>query len=746
VKPLSTLACLTVLLFPMSFIQAEKSPQIRKPPPPAEVIAKLPPDGGEEFNRLVFEKSPYLLQHARNPVDWYPWSEEAFAKAKKENKPILLSVGYTTCHWCHVMEHESFEDEGVAQLMNDWFVPVKVDREERPDIDEVYMTVTQAMTGSGGWPMTVVMGADKKPFFAGTYFPKEDRLGRPGFKSVLKMIHDVWTNDPGKVEEVSGNISGALKEMVQGNPGEALDSGTLDKAYQELKARYDAEYGGFGKAPKFPTPPVLTFLLRYWKRTGEAEALMMVEKTLLAMRNGGVYDQIGFGTHRYSTDREWLVPHFEKMLYDQALLAIANLEAYQATEKQVFADVAREIFTYVLRDMTAPEGGFYSAEDADSEGEEGVFYVWTPAEIIKVLGKEDGELFNKVFEIEEGGNYLDEVIRQKNGTSIPHRHGSLSETAATFKMDVDELEKKLETARGRLFAHREKRVHPQKDDKILTDWNGLMIAALAKGGQVLGDPRYSQAAAKAADFVLTVLRDKEGKLVKRYRSGSAGLTAHLEDYAFVVWGLIDLYEATFETRYLQQAITLNDTMLEQFWDTEKGGFFMTATDSEKLLTRVKKIYGGAIPSGNAVAALNLLRLSRMTGKTYYEEKQQEIIRAFSGDVAKSPSGFPMLLHSVDFAVGPSYEVVVAGKEIRTDDVQSMLHALRKPFIPNKIVLFRADGDLSTISQIASYTAGQKSLDGKATAYVCRDFACSLPTRDLGKMIKNLSPGTVKTDK
>ncbi|CAN5427270.1 thioredoxin domain-containing protein [soil metagenome] len=714
--------------------EEEAAPRgVRAPLPSQEEIAKLPEDGGDEFNRLIFEKSPYLLQHARNPVDWYPWGEEAFAKAEAEGKPVLMSVGYATCHWCHVMEHESFEDEEVAKMVNDWFVPVKVDREERPDVDEVYMTVTQAMTGSGGWPMTVVMTADQRPFFAGTYFPKNDRLGRPGFTSILSRLHDAWENDRTNVLEVAGNVKEALGGMVVGTPGELPDEAILKGAFQALAPTFDAERGGFGSAPKFPTPPLLSFLLRFYDRSGEGQALAMVEKTLREMRLGGMYDQIGFGTHRYSTDADWLVPHFEKMLYDQALLAIANLEAYQVTEKPEYAQTAREIFTYVLRDMTSPEGGFYSAEDADSEGEEGVFYLWTPEQVAAVLGDEDARIWNAIFHIQPGGNYADEVSREKTGSSIPHLKVPLAEAAEAAGSDVASVE----GMREKLFTARDARVHPLKDDKILTDWNGLMIAALAKGGRVLGDESLTAAAKKAGDFALSTLRTDDGRLVKRYRQGEAGLTAHLEDYAFMVWGLIDLYETTFEVGYLREALALTDVMLASFWDAEAGGLFMTAEDSEELLVRAKKLYGGAIPSGNAVAALNLLRLARLSGRTEYEERYEALAKAFGGELEQQAGVYPQMLIAVDFAAGPAYEVALVG-DPESADLRAMLAPIQKRFFPRVVTLFRPAGEADpAIGQIAEFTQGQVAVDGKATAYVCQNFSCNLPTTEVSKMLELL---------
>ena len=696
----------------------------RAPLPDDEVIAKLPADGGEEFNRLVFEHSPYLLQHARNPVDWRPWGEAAFAEAEKLKRPVLLSVGYATCHWCHVMEHESFEDEEVAKLINENFIAIKVDREERPDIDQVYMTVTQAMTGSGGWPMTVVMTPDKRPFFAGTYFPKNDRGGRPGFTTVLNQLHKIWTDEPEKIEDVASNIASGLAEMSGSNSGGALPKDIVAQATAQLATRYDEEFGGFGSSPKFPTPPVLSLLLRQYARSGDPATLAMVEKTLTAMHLGGIYDQVGFGLHRYSTDREWLVPHFEKMLYDQALLSIALLETYQVTQKKEYADNAQEIFTYVLRDMTSEKGGFFSAEDADSEGEEGTFYLWSYAEILEVLGDEDGKWFADTFQILPDGNFRDEATGKMPGTNIPHLK----------EVPEGETADRIEALRKTLYAHREKRIHPLKDDKVLTDWNGLMIAAFAQGYTVLGDEAYLAAAQSAADFALTTLRLPDGKLLKRARNDQAGLTAHLQDYAFLSWGLIELYQASFEPKYLKAALELTDYMLEHFWDKEEGGLFMTANDSEELLVRSKNIYGGAIPSGNAVAASNLLKLARLTGRTEFEERYDALVKAFSGDVVEQPSAFPQLLLAADFANGPSKEIVIAGTP-GTPDTVAMLSALRKPFIPNKIVLFRPDDSPEAITALAEYAEEQKSLDGKATAYVCESFACKLPTNDPKKMLE-----------
>ncbi|MCP5550245.1 MAG: thioredoxin domain-containing protein [Akkermansiaceae bacterium] len=694
----------------------------RKPIPNAEALAKLPEDGGPDYNRLVFEQSPYLLQHAGNPVDWWPWGDAAFARAKAEDKPVFLSIGYTTCHWCHVMEHESFEDAEVAALMNEHFIPVKVDREERPDIDDVYMTFTQALTGSGGWPMTVILTPDRKPFYAGTYFPKASRAGRPGMLDLLSRLAELWKTKRADLLADAERFSENLQRLSGGSPGGELDPSVFDAAYAQFERQYDPNHGGFATRPKFPVPPNLMFLLRHWKRTGKPHALEMVEKTLNEMRRGGIYDHVGFGTHRYSTDPIWLTPHFEKMLYDQALVAIANLEAYQATGDERFARTAREILAYVSRDMTSPEGGFYCAEDADSEGEEGKFYVWTAAEVKALLGEEDAAFFLTRFNFVEAGNFRDEASGELTGANIPHLREDLSaEDAARF-----------ESLRGKLFAEREKRVHPQKDDKILTDWNGLMIAAYARAAQVLGDAEYAATAKKAADFLLEHLRDENGRLLKRYRNGEAGLTAHLEDYAFLTWGLLDLYETNFDSAYLERAIRLTDAMLEHFWDEKDGGFFMTADDAEELLVRSKKLYGGAIPSGNAVALLNLARLYRITTKSEYEDRALKLVRAFSTEIAQGAFAYPMVLCGLDFLFGPSREIVIAGKP-GAPDTEAMLAELRKPFLPNKVVVFRPDEAAETIAKLAPYTETQASRGGKATAYVCENFACNLPTSDLGKL-------------
>jgi uncharacterized protein YyaL (SSP411 family) len=690
-----------------------------------------------KHNRLIFQKNPYLLQHAENPVDWYPWSEEAFEKARKENKPVFLSIGYSTCHWCHVMAHESFEDPEVAKLMNETFVSVKVDREERPDIDSVYMTVCQMMTGSGGWPLTIIMTPKKEPFFAATYIPKETRFGRIGMLALIPRIKELWSTRQAEVLSSATQITASLRETTPEAPGEGLSEPLLHLAYEQLLERFDEHNGGFGNAPKFPTPHNLFFLLRYWKRTGNEKALNMVEKTLQSMRRGGIYDHIGFGFHRYSTDSRWLVPHFEKMLYDQALLAIAYTEAYQATKKAEYARTAHEIFTYVMRDMTSPEGVFYSAEDADSEGEEGKFYLWTNDEIQKVLSHKRTDLAARLFNIIADGNFSDEVTSTKTGRNILHLTQSIDELAFDLGMSIPDLRARIDEVREELFAYREKRIHPNKDDKILTDLNGLMIAALAKGAQVFNEPRYASAARRAADFILKNVRTSEGRLLHRYRDGEAALTAQVYDYAFLVYGLLELYEATFELYYLETALGLNEDFIRHFWDHENGGFYFTADDGERLLVRQKKIYDGAVPSGNSVAMLNLLRLGRIIASADFEEKAAEIGRAFYGNVSQLPSAHTQLMAAADFAIGPSYEVVIAG-DLQANDTRQMLDAIRGTFIPNKIVILHpTDVKPPSIDNIIPFIKDYSSIDGKATAYVCLDYNCQLPTKDIGSMLELL---------
>jgi uncharacterized protein YyaL (SSP411 family) len=672
------------------------------------------------YNHLIQEKSPYLLQHAENPVDWYPWNEEAFQKAREEDKPVFLSIGYATCHWCHVMAHESFEDPEVAHLLNRSFVSIKVDREERPDIDQIYMSACQALTGQGGWPLSIFMTPERAPFFAGTYFPKSSRMGLIGFTDLLQKIADLWKRDRERILQGSREIRQALeREDLRGAAGLAPDLGVLKQAYQQFRKTFDETWGGFGTAPKFPTPHHLTFLLRWYRRSGDPEAGRMVERTLEAMRRGGIFDQVGLGFHRYSVDEKWLIPHFEKMLYDQALLAMAYTEACQAMKKKEYGEVAREIFTYVLRDMTSPEGGFYSAEDADSEGREGRFYVWKPEEIKKYLGEEKGDLFCRFYGITPEGNF-------EEGFSVPHISQSFPVFAEREKIGLPYLEESLRIGRETLFRARKERVHPLIDDKIITSWNGLMIAALAKGCQALQDPDYSRAASRAADFFLRSLRTPSGGIFRRYRQGDAAIPGFLEDYAFFVWGLIELYEATFQVPYLEEALLLHRIMMDLFWDRERGGFYFTGRENEDLITRSKELYDGAMPSGNSVAALNLWRLGRMTGNGDWEKKADQMIRVFSSRVADAPMAYTQFLNFLDFALGPSQEIVVAGGADEEEN-GAIRAVIQQRFQPNKILLFRPEGDSGRrLSVLCPFVAGMHSLDGKAVVYICEDYACKNP--------------------
>lgn len=686
-------------------------------------------------NRLCKEKSPYLLQHACNPVDWYPWGEEAFEAARREDKPIFLSVGYSTCHWCHVMAHESFEDPNVARLLNQSFICIKVDREERPDIDQIYMAAAIAVSGRGGWPLTVMMTPDKKPFFAATYIPKKGHMGLTGLMELIAQVKEMWDNDRESllssaniiVDHLKGRQSGkgadgqkeSHKDTLSGSP---FDSSLLSWGYSALSSIYDPENGGFGTAPKFPTPHHILFLLRCWKRTKNILPLEMAKTTLQGMRMGGIYDHVGFGFHRYSTDPEWFVPHFEKMLYDQALLAMAYAEAYQATGEEEYARTVREILEYILRNMTSPEGGFYSAEDADSEGEEGKFYTWTAVELKESLGEEDFRLLIRLFDVYESGNY-------EGGRNILRQRSSFSDAASVLKIPEEELYHRSSDMISRLYLARERRVHPLKDDKILTDWNGLMIAALARAAGALQDPDLAMAASRAADFLLEVMRTPEGRLMHRYRQG-ADIQANLDDYAFLIWGLIELYEATFDVKYLKAAVHLNEIMDKHFWDGEAGGFFFTADDGEELLVRKKEYYDGALPSGNSIALLNLLRLLHLTGDTSLEEKAALLARSALPAVSAQPLGYTMLLCALDYALGPTYEVALAGS-LEDVGLKEMLAAIRSRFLPNKAVVLVSGSD---IVMVAPFTRDLVPVKGKAVAYVCSDHVCQLPATSAAELM------------
>ena len=672
-------------------------------------------------NRLAESSSPYLLQHKNNPVEWYPWGDEAFQKAAELDIPIFLSIGYSTCHWCHVMAHESFEDEEVAHLLNENFVSIKVDREELPEIDHVYMSVCQAMTGRGGWPLTIIMTPDKEPFFAGTYFPKNGRLGRPGMMELLPSIADAWKNRRAELVQSAEKINEYLVKSNAKELGTPLSKAILKETYSQFVNRYDKNHGGFGTQPKFPSPHNLVYLLRYHHMTNDKIALEMVEKTLQEMRLGGIFDHVGYGFHRYSTDKEWLVPHFEKMLYDQAMLIMAYTEAFQITGKPEYKETAEEILTYVQRDMTDAKGGFYSAEDADSEGEEGLFYVWTIQELQSIIGEEDTQFIQNMFNLTSEGNFKDEASGQSIGNNIFHLKTPISNSR-----DL----KKSSQIREKLFHVREKRIHPLKDDKILTDWNGLMIAAMAKAGVAFQDNMLIESAEKSTKFIFNNLMDKNGRLQKRYRKGKSGLDAHLDDYAFFVWGLLELYEATFKIEYLKNAIQLSDIMVSEFWNESSGGFYLGSDQTEKLIVRAMTGYDGAIPSGNSIAAMNLLKLTRITGEIKWAEMADKTFKVFSNEINRVPSGYTSMVTAFLFEYDHPKEIVVVGSG-SDPATQDALIRMKTEYVPGKILLFKdTDKLFPDLSPLAKWTATQETIDDKVTFYVCQDFSCKIPTTDI----------------
>jgi uncharacterized protein YyaL (SSP411 family) len=697
------------------------------------------PDARSKPNRLLTSSSPYLLQHAYNPVDWFPWGEEAFEIARSQDRPIFLSIGYATCHWCHVMAHESFEDEGVAALLNDGFVSIKLDREERPDIDAVYMTVCQLMTGQGGWPLTIVMTPDLRPFFAGTYFPRESRQGRIGMLELVPRLLGLWEDRRSDIEASADSAVGALRDMedrYETTDGTGLDAEVLATGFRALDQRFDPHQGGFGQAPRFPTPHNLLFLLRWHDRTGEPQALAMVEKTLTMMRRGGIFDHVGFGFHRYSTDARWLLPHFEKMLYDQALLTMAYVETWQVTGDDRYRRTAEEILEYVIRDLTDERGGFYSAEDADSDGREGAFYVWTRAEFesaLSHLDPEDVAFAFRAFDVAGRGNFADEATGRMTGENILHLTQSLSDLASEMSTTSSEVMERMERVRDALMAARAPRPRPLLDDKILTDWNGLMIAAFALAGRAFESERYVAAAVSAAEFILDSLRVEEG-LLHRYRAGEAGIQGGAADFAYLAWGLLELYAATLDVRWLEEAVALGGQLVDGFWDDTRGGVFAAREGADDVIVRQRDIYDGATPSANAATWYVLLRLSRLTGDPVWEEKASEIASAFEETVMRTPAAHTMSLVALDLALGPSREVVVAGPR-GGRDTERLLSTLRSGFRPRTSVLLRdSDGDAEALTRLAPFTDGHAQVDGEAAAYVCTDFACQRPTTDASVMV------------
>ncbi|MBF0102484.1 MAG: thioredoxin domain-containing protein [Desulfobacterales bacterium] len=676
-------------------------------------------------NDLIHEKSPYLLQHAYNPVYWYPWGSKAFDIAKAQNKPIFLSIGYATCHWCHVMEKESFEDHEASAYLNDTFICIKVDREERPDIDAVYMAVCHMFMGSGGWPLTIFMTPDKQPFFAGIYIPKRTYSNRIGIIDLCIRVKELWLNQRQSILESASGISDELKKAFAfSSQSQTLDSLVLERAYSQIQDQFDEQFGGFGSSPKFPTPHRLVFLLRYYQRTGKNMALHMVKKTLTAMRLGGIWDHVGFGFHRYTTNRQWLLPHFEKMLYDQALIAIACIEAYCITQDRFFETTVTEIFEYILRDMTSPEGAFFSAEDADSEGEEGKYYVWTLDEFRQLINVTDSQscLWESLFNLKAEGNFQDEATQHMTGANILHLSTDLDEWAKQTGINPAELYQQWDTIRNILFEYQQKRVHPIKDDKILTDWNGIMIAAFAYAARIFNKPEWLTIAKRAAHFILTNLYDDQKKIMfHRFRQGEPAISGNANDYAFLTWGLLELYRSCFDITYLKLAMQFQQTLLNRFWDQTHGGFFLTEASTE-LPVRPKEIYDGAIPSANSVAFTNFFFLARLTGNAEFEIKLNELANAFSGTIQPNPEYYTHFLLGIDALLSDTQEIVVVGNP-DSIDTKTKIASIYETYAPYQSVLLKTPQNTALLSEIAPFTTSMDSIEGKCTVYTCSKGAC-----------------------
>jgi len=688
-------------------------------------------------NKLIDEKSPYLLQHAYNPVRWYPWGDEAIRRAKTEEKPIFLSVGYSTCHWCHVMEKESFENDAIATILNEHFVSIKVDREERPDVDRIYMSALQAMGQDGGWPMSMFLTPDLKPFWGGTYFPPIARYGRAGFPDILTRVNDIWTNERSKVAESATQLTTYLADLSKSrSSGHLMAAGVAEMCFEQLAKTYDASFGGFGGGPKFPRPVVFNFLLRYQQRTGKREARDMVEETLRRMAAGGVYDHVGGGFHRYAVDREWRVPHFEKMLYDQAQLISAYSDLYQLTKGTAWRTVVEETAGYVLGTMAHPEGGFYSAEDADSpqpdnpeEKGEGAFYLWTRNEIERSLGG-DADLFCHAYGVEKDGNAPFDPQQEFTGRNILYLANPHEETAREFGRDLGEVEAILARSRQRLFEVRAKRPRPFLDDKILASWNGLMMGALAKASRSIGERRYAQAAEKAATFVLSHLSDRtSGRLLRRFRDGDARFEAHLDDYAFFVQGLLDLYEATGTPRWLREAHRLTEMQIELFRDRDQGGFFDTTGDDPFLLVRIREQYDGAEPTGNSIAAMNLLRLAEMTDNQEWKREAERIFDSVAQTLERRPLVMPQMAAALEFSSSKPLQVVLATRH-GDQDGELLVREVFGTYTPNKVVLHIDGGETQEeLAKLVPFVKNLTMKEGRPTAFVCRDYVCTLPTTD-----------------
>ena len=669
----------------------------------------------EHTNRLIHETSPYLLQHAHNPVDWYPWSEEAFEKAKKENKPVLLSIGYSACHWCHVMERESFENEKIAALMNELFVNIKVDREERPDLDEIYMNAVQMLTGRGGWPMTMFLTPEGKPFYGGTYFPPEDRQGMPGFPRILQGVAQAYRERPADVEKSVAQILETLHHMAESQPSENdFAPGIIAESCEKIARAYDSENGGLGQAPKFPNPGVYELFLRYYSESGDERYLTMVAQTLSKMAQGGIYDHVGGGFHRYSVDAKWLVPHFEKMLYDNAQLLRIYSQAYLITREPLYKTVVEEGAGYLLREMHQPEGGFYSTQDADSEGEEGKFFVWTLAEIDALLGAEDGEVFARMYDVTEDGNF-----EEKN---ILHPILTVDQASKFFRKEKSEIEALIARTKEKLFTAREKRIKPFRDEKIIAAWNGLLLSGLAEAIKITGASSCLEASRRTVEFIFgRMFRD--GYLLHVYKDGQAKLRGYLDDYAFVALGLLDLYEVLLDRSLIDRAMELADIMLREFWDERGGGLFYTGKSHQPLISRAKPVFDASIPSGNAIAAQLLLRLYHLVGAEEYHTRAETILRSYYDAMVSQPFGFAHMLCALDQYLHPAQEIVIVGErsDARTTDLIKEIHSL---YLPNKAVLIFAPGE--SLEKVSPLMVGKQQIDGRPTAYVCQNFTCSAP--------------------
>lgn len=696
------------------------------------------PSGGRSerpFNHLRYEKSPYLKKHARNPVDWFPWGEEAFSRAVKEDKPVFLSIGYATCHWCHAMARESFEDDAVAAILNEHYISIKVDREERPDIDTVYMMACQQMTGQGGWPLSIIMTPAKEPFFAGTYFPRLGRAGMPGLLDLLPQIARIWAEERGDLERSARQVTSALRSTTETLPGGKVDSRLLVRGYEDLALRFDPVSGGFGRAPKFPTPTTLLFLLRFWKRNGSVQALNMVTTTLEALSGGGIHDHLGGGFHRYSTDASWKIPHFEKMLYDQALLLIAFSDAWLATKNPVFRETANGIVTYILRDLQSDNGGFFAAEDADTVEGEGAYYAWTQEEFNRVLGRHDAELAARYFGVTAFGNFVIPESNRKANVLILDRQHSMNYREAGSLPEADDA--RIKDITNRLLLARNQRPRPARDTKILADWNGLAIAALAHAYRAFDDPSCLAAAEKCMQFVRSNLYNPDGGLFHRYCDGEAAIFGFADDYAFMIAALLELYGVTFDPRLISEAIVLEQYLTRHFFDPVHGGYYSTPDNGDPLIIRTKEIYDGASPSSNSVMLANLVTLGYLTGNVVYTERAFALAAAFFRIAEKSPSAYSAYLCGLDDLLGPATSIVITS-DGNSPDTEEMIRKVWNRYLPaTNLVLRTPDSVAKGLDNLVPFTSAMTALEGKATAYICHGTTCSAPITKMEDLVAHL---------